>query len=297
MVALADASGYTRWASSRTNEEMNKTRKLQGRGGQVETAMVRNGRAYAESQRAQGKDMTDQEGINYFAESSMGGTSAGKVNISEDSIYDWEKGGFSDLPYEELRKNPEAGRLVRRIELAHPLSKDDKNELKEISGMIDLSESASGLTESQIGILDSTWTTVKSYVSDEVENPGAKSAYNALLNQFRNNLFGATLTDGETAMFEKAFGSQNRGAGTLFEGLSTITSQLASRLERVIAMNEPAVVQYRTGKTVQQLEQVINTLNEKTAKYSTGATEYKKKDATTSTTKKPLNSIFGGGNP
>jgi len=265
MVTLSDISGFTRWTSAKQKEEMLAMRKLAPKT-PTATAMERNANRYAAS-----KGISEDDAFNLGYEASLGGTQAGKLGISQSAKDQWNAGGFSQLSHEDLQKSPEARKLVERIEMSQGLSSAEKAEMRELSSIISLSQNAADLTSDQTGIWDNMTNKAASYVTDDITNAKAKASYSALMNQVRNNLFGATLTDGEITAFKDAYGSLGQKHGKVLAGLSTALTQVQAKLKTIMAFSDPAVIQFRTGKTVEELDEVMATLDLKIAMYDSVA--------------------------
>ena len=171
------------------------------------------------------------------------------------------------MPFEKLTNNAAARRTVERIELAHGMTPADQKEMRELTSIVSLAAGASNLTSAQTGFWDKFTGNTASYISDSVSNAKAKSAYSALMNQTRNNLFGATLTDGEIAAFKDAYGSREQGMGTVLAGLQTALTQTRSKLETIASFNDPAVIKFRTGKTLDEINAAMNMIDIKLAMY------------------------------
>ena len=203
-----------------------------------------------------------------FGAKELGGVDAGKESLVTQARTQWQAKEFDNLSQKELQKNPEARQLVNQIELAHPISAPMQKELTDLNAMIALSKEAGQLSETQTGLLDSVTSNAASYVNNSVKDKTAKSAYMALINQFRHNLFGSALTTGELQAFAKAYATDKQKIGPVLSGLRSALIQIKSKLQTISDLNDPAVIKFRTGKSVEDIQKALQGVEERISYYN-----------------------------
>lgn len=158
--------------------------------------------------------------------------------------------GFMQTDFSKPENYKKAYSYITKIEKLEgtQLSETDKKNIVDLKQMIALADPAAKLSEAETGLFDKTFNEYKKYLSDEVGGKEATAAYNAMLNVFRNALYGATLTDGEIKMFEAAYGTLGQKEGPVKAALKTLFLQQQSRLESVMMLQNPYSAQVRLGK-------------------------------------------------
>jgi hypothetical protein len=143
------------------------------------------------------------------------------------------------------------------------LSEADKKSLRTINELTRLGGEAGQLTDEQTGLIDRVFRSVSKYVSNNVEGVAAEAAYAGYRNTIRHALFGSVLTAGEQKSFVEQFGSLGQQAGPILVQLRSSLEQVRSNYETLVATNNPYVVQYRTGKTSDELFDVMEAIDER----------------------------------
>lgn len=158
--------------------------------------------------------------------------------------------GFMQTDFSKPENYKKAYSYITKIEKLEgtQLSEGDKKNITDLKQMIALANPAAKLSADETGLFDKQFNEYKKYLSDEVGGKEATAAYNAMLNVFRNALYGATLTDGEIKMFESAYGTLGQKEGPVKAALKTLFLQQQSRLESVMILQNPYSAQVRLGK-------------------------------------------------
>lgn len=169
----------------------------------------------------------------------------------------------SDLTDPALRRKVEP--YVRQIEqfTGAEMSAAQKKRVAELRQLITLGKSSSTMTDAEAGPLDSILRDTKKYLVNDVKGIDATSAYEAYRNLMRNALFGASLTTGESAAFNKAFGTLGEQTGPVLAKLRTQTQMLADELGAIYDSGDEYVMKYRLGMDQDKLVQVLNTLDQR----------------------------------
>lgn len=163
--------------------------------------------------------------------------------------------GFMKTDFSKPENYNKAYGYITKIEKLEgtQLSEADKKNIIDLKQMIALADPAAKLSADETGLFDKQFNEYKKYLSDEIGGKEAIAAYNAMLNVFRNALYGATLTDGEIKMFESAYGTLGQKEGPVKAALKTLFLQQQSRLESVMMLQNPYSAQVRLGKDKQSL--------------------------------------------
>lgn len=255
MLYLASVTGYGDYADDKMLTRLERLAKLQkDQKGDPETrtALQKNADAISQAQDRidAGKGTTRDYETVALGDAKKGGVSAGKEAISEKAIGQWNNKGYDSLSQEELQNTPDAGKLVRKIELAHGLSEAQQTQLIDLGSLVTLSGEAGALSDPQTGVWDRMTNNVTSYTNDQIGGKKNRAAYGAFINEFRHNLFGSALTDGELKAFKEAYGGLGQKAGPVIAGLRAALIQVKSKLDTISDLNNPAVVKYRFGGTM-----------------------------------------------
>lgn len=178
---------------------------------------------------------------------------------------------------------------VRRIEQFSDakLSAAQQKRLTEIRQLVTLGKAGSELTAAETGPIDSLLRDAKKYISDDVSGTAATSAYEAYRNLVRNALFGASLTNNETAAFNKAFGTLGEQTGPVLTKLRTQTQMLKDELEGIYYQGDEYVTKFRTGMDMDRLTEVLYQLDERLALFDKVAPEGEGEMPTGTTSKQP----------
>ena len=164
---------------------------------------------------------------------------------------------------------------VRRIEQFSDakLSAAQQKRLSEIRQLTTLGKAGTELTAAETGPIDSLLRDAKKYISDDVSGTAATSAYEAYRNLVRNALFGASLTNNETAAFNKAFGTLGEQTGPVLTKLRTQTQMLKDELEGIYYQGDEYVTKFRTGMDMDRLTETLYQLDERLALFDKIAPE------------------------
>ena len=175
----------------------------------------------------------------------------------------WKTKGFDKLSQRDLQRNNEARNLVNIIEENHGMSAEERKEVRALTSMVALSKEAGGLSDKQTGLLDKMLSGASNYVSEEVGDKTARAAYGAFINQFRHELFGSALTEGELAAFKEAYGALGQKTGPVLAGLRAALIQVKSKLDTIASFNDPIVVKFRMGMTMDEVQSAMDGVDER----------------------------------
>lgn len=172
---------------------------------------------------------------------------------------------FFDIPMSDPVMRRQAGRYVRELEQVsgNPMTTEDKRVARDIRDLITLGETAGAeLSESATGLVDSLLGDAKKYMMDEGGNKGT-AAYETFRNIFRNALYGASLTQAETAAFNTAAGTSKQKLGPVLEQLNVQMSSLKNQLSAIYDMNNEYVAYYYLGMDLDQVDRAIRAIDQR----------------------------------
>ncbi len=191
------------------------------------------------------------------------------------------------------------GPLITEIEglTGKSLNTDDKKTARDLRDLFALgSKAGEGLTAAETGFYDNTLKNVKKYFSDDATGTEATSAYSTFVNTLRNTFYGATLTVPEMDAFRSAAGSLKQQLGPVLAGLKTQLSTVQEQMKTIYDMNDEYVAQYYLGTSLEQMNKVMHSIDER-VKFFTDLEQEQIIKAKPSTTDKPpkrsLDEIFG----
>lgn len=186
------------------------------------------------------------------------------ADTAEDTLMEM---GFFDLNMDELTQTEryKIGQQIRKIEGpgGGGLSENDKKTLMRIRKLTTLGEMASDLTEDQTGFIDAPLRKFKKYLSNDVEGIDAESAYQSFRNLVLHSFYGSALTPTESENFLKAFGALTQQQGPVLQQLRTTMEELRDAYRTVADLNNAFVIKWRTGKTQEELYDVLDSLDER----------------------------------
>jgi hypothetical protein len=140
------------------------------------------------------------------------------------------------------------------------LSSSDKKELSEIKSIVELAGTAEKLTPKDTGVIDNFLGNISKYVSDSPEAP-SRIAYNQMFATLRNNLFGATLPEGERQLFTQAYGSLYQQVPAIREALRQSLLGLKAKLSTVADTGDSYVTHFRLGADMEKVNRIIANLD------------------------------------
>ena len=214
------------------------------------TAMYRDSNLYAKLKSKVDAGVATEEERNrfQFIQQEQGGTEVAKDDIANTA--DAQVKPYLDLPFKEFRNNTEVRKLVRAMELNHPMAAHDRKMLTDLSQLTSLlkgDKSATNLSKTQTGIWDKFSGSVWKKVEDSLD-PGAVASYGAFMNQLRHNLFGSALTEHEISAFNEAYSNRKDKLGPVLSGLRAATAQLVGKYEAIENQNNEAVMKFYSGE-------------------------------------------------
>jgi len=227
--------------------------------------------AQAKERIAAGNPKTGDAEIVAAYKHEIAGTGTGKAAIATDARKQFKAAGYDKLSAEELQSNPEARALVNQIEVAHPITTGTQKAMTDLNAMVALSKEAGNLSSSQTGLFDSLISTATDYTSDDTVDKKAKNAYGAFINQFRHNLFGSALTEGELKAFRQAYNTNSQKIGPVLSGLRAALVQVKSKLQTITDFNAPEVIKLRGGTGLQDINKALKNVNQRLDFYNKAA--------------------------
>ena len=268
MLHISAATGYARYTSDQNLaklKELSIINKNNGSGNSNDTTMQKNATAIAEAKaRIQaGNPKPGDAELIQLGDHQIGGVAAGQNDMVQQARKQWVASGFDNLSQDQLQNNTEARDLVNQIEMQHPLSPKTQQELIQLRSLVALSSEAGHLSSKQTGIWDRFTNDITGYVDNNVHDKVAKASYGAFINVFRHNLFGSALTEGELKAFKDAYGSLGQKIGPVLAGLRAAMVQVKSQLQTISDLNDPIVVKFHTGKTMKQINQALDHVDQR----------------------------------
>lgn len=178
--------------------------------------------------------------------------------------------GFLDMDLSEMSSTQKAQihRHISNIEriTGSELSNEDKRVLRDTRSLITLGgDVTTKLTPEETGLLDKTLNHFKSYIVDEVGGKEATAAYETFRNVLRNVLYGASITDTESAAFDAAVGSLGEKFKPVMARFKVQMEQLRDTLSSVRDMNDPYIAHYYVGGSVDKVDDIIRAIDQRIA--------------------------------
>lgn len=172
---------------------------------------------------------------------------------------------FFELDFSVPRIRRKYERDIEKLERLGKLelSAAEKKELEYINQLIALGEPGSTLTAKETGVIDRLVKDTKKYITDETEGIDATSAYAAFRNTIRHALFGSVLTEGEIKSFNEQFGTLKQQTGPILAQFRTALEQVRNKLETIVDTNNSYVMKFRTGKSQEELDRIIDALDDR----------------------------------
>ena len=287
------------WSSAYAKVQALKTGGIKGT-----TETERLAKRVKEEAAAAGEEIDDLEAYDR-AVKMKGQTSKQKdLSVAEDAKAALDE-AFPDYFSTDFSK-PENRRLaepyVRRIEelSGAAMTTAELKQLGTIRQLISLGKAGSTITAAETGPIDTLLRSAKKYISDDISGTAATSAYETYRNLVRNALFGASLTNNEMAAFNKSFGTLTEQTGPVLAKLRTQLNLVKDQLENIYYSGDEYVMKYRTGMSMEQLDEAIYQLNQRLELFDKAMPEgtveaptaTRSAQPTTSDQRKPLEEIF-----
>lgn len=218
-------------------------------------------------------------------------------------------GSFLESNLSDPIARRKAGPLITELEAltGQSLTTEDKRVARSIRDLTALGQSAGeNITDAETGLIDRMLRQVKSYVSNEVgEGTAGTAAYETFRNVFRNSLYGASLTESEIKAFNTAMGTLGQQTGPVLAKLNESMRSMSQQLKAIYDMNDEYVAHYYLGKSLDELDAAIESIDERISLVGKGLSESSSAERITAqpVTAAPvapedisskLDSIFGG---
>lgn len=196
----------------------------------------------------------------------------------KDQIDSLVGGSFFDVNPKDLtpQQSREIDRAVTKIEKLSgtEMTADQKKRAGQIKQMITLGGTAgSELTNAETGVLDSMLRDFKKYTVNEVGGTKGTAAYETARNLVRNALFGASLTTGESAAFDKSFGTLKEQTAPVLAKLRTQMTLIRDELDGLMATGDEYVMKHRVGADMDRVADVIDALDTRLQLFDNAAPE------------------------
>lgn len=151
---------------------------------------------------------------------------------------------------------------IQKIEKLMGISTDSstRKQIAELKTAISLGAKGSKITEEEVGIIDNTVGNIKKYISND-KSSETKAAYSQAMAGIRNALFGATLSAGEAASFNEAYGTLYQKVPAIRANLKVALEGLKEKLTNYADTGDEAVTHFRLGADSQKVDRIINNLD------------------------------------
>ncbi|MCI4436959.1 MAG: hypothetical protein JHC33_09155 [Ignisphaera sp.] len=254
------------------------TRTAGGLGG---TALERNAAAVgaARERLANGEGTEADQALVDMSNSDIAGTTPGKqalLDNTEQQLFS-NFGGedkFFSTPFtpgtEEYRKAERSVRKIEALSGVHLTAKQVEN-IGNIRKTIAAGKSAQGLTNADMGLVDSTLKSLGAYVSDDAMGAEARSAWAGIRNQLLHAFAGSAMNEGELARWGEQFGNLYQQGGPVLTTLANALNQLGGDLDSLRLSLPEASFHVRLGSDVSQLNSVIENIGKAAAALSAKA--------------------------
>lgn len=141
---------------------------------------------------------------------------------------------------------------------------EERKTIRRLRDLTALGEQAgSKMTAAATGLLDSMLVKTKKYISNEVGELEATSAYESFRNIFRNALYGASLTKPEIQSFQAAAGSLGQKFGPVMQQLKTQMMTIQTNLQAIAELQDPYIAKFYTGQSIEEIEDAIDGIQER----------------------------------
>lgn len=221
----------------------------------------------------------------------------------------------ADLSNATPQQEHAMNKMVNRMEQVGglKLTPDERKNARNIKTLVNIGERAGKLTDADTGILDSTYRTASSYISNNLEGKDATQAYNLLHALSRNAIFGSQVSSADYKAANKYSANLGQQTGPVLSSLRQDMTKIRDDLQATADLNDPYVAKARFGVTIDKLDQQVESLNKRidligklaSGKTGTGATDSGIRvnatpsqpgatPAVPSGERPPLSDIFGG---
>lgn len=207
------------------------------------------------------------------------------LNAAEQEVADLEQkfGGteqFFNTDFSDPKKFREAYKNIVKIEklTGRELSEGQRKEITDIRGLINLADPASSIGEKETGVIDSQLRGVKKYLSDNVGGVRAETAYSAIRNVVRHDLYGSVLTPNEEGSFNKVMQDLGAKQGPVLEQLRAQVDQTRTKLQSAAQFMDPWAAKVYLGKNLDEVDAIVKRLDTRIAKLQGTKTPDQKND-------------------
>ena len=250
----------------------------------------------ADSIMAENPDMSRLDAIKQATQTTEQRTAGMKDVDASDAIRtELDEAGFFEADLSDPKNRRQFGPKISAIEkLADTkLTTEDKRTVRNLRSLTELGGVAGeNITDEEAGFVDRLLLDTKQYISNEIKGTEGSAAYETFRNVFRNALYGASLTATEVSAFNKAAGNLKQQTGPVLQKLLVQIQDVKQQLESVYLMNDEHVATYYMGKSLEEVDQVIEALDERVKFFKSMTTESDTKISTAAKPKRSLEEIF-----
>lgn len=181
-----------------------------------------------------------------------------KTDLDAQNFFEMDVASMTPQDRADVHRN------IQKIEhsLGIKRSTEERRTLRNLRSLVNLGGTVgTRMKSNQVGFADNFFGNIKKYVVDDATGREAKSAYETFRNVFRNELFGATVTDGENRNFIAAAGSANQQLKPLLAAFRTQMGTVKSQLETISQLDDPYLAHYYFGGDLEQVDQAIDNIS------------------------------------
>lgn len=188
---------------------------------------------------------------------------AADVSLSLDEI---AGGDYFEADINDPSVRRKLGPKITELEklTGQSLTTEDKRTARNIRSLLALGRTAgTELTSDEAGLLDNTLTRVRKYFTNDIGGVEGTSAYESFRNVFRNALYGASLTQTESAAFQAAAGSLKQKLGPALQQLRVQMSDLKEQMQSIYDLNDERISYYYLGRSNEEIDDALMALDER----------------------------------
>lgn len=228
---------------------------------------------YIQDYMSRNPDATREEALTSYRQAGRDERTAGIKNIeyAEQAATELDNAFNGDFLNADLSNlTPEQTRVVNkainRIEQVGglELTPEEKKNARAIRKLIPTANTAATkLTDDQTGLIDSTLRQVKSYVSNNVPGKDGTIAYENIRALARNALFGSQVSSADYKAFNKAVANLGEQTGPVLASLKQQLQLMRDDISAAADLGDPYVAKVRYGTTLEGLDKIVNSLDER----------------------------------
>ena len=180
-----------------------------------------------------------------------------KAELDNQDFFDMDVSNMSVQDKANVHKNIQ--KIEKRLGITR--SGEERKTMRNLRSLVNLGGTVgSRMKSDQVGFADNFFGNIKKYVIDDASGKDVKSAYETFRNVFRNELFGATVTDGENRNFTAAAGSANQQLKPLLAAFRTQMETVRTQLETISNLDDPYLAHYYFGGDLTDVDTAIENI-------------------------------------